>query len=331
VPAFIRDWLRLKGLPYSSFDRGAAQQEPLQAAGQRIAAGICYEDAYGSTLLPPMRSATMLLNVTNDSWFGHSPARYQHLQISRLRATGNRPSDGAGRQRWGVRGDRPSRRDRGLRPEYEANVMRGTLQPRARTHTLCTHRKLASRLPGAGFWPRGGLVGPAQDSALTGRPVRLAMLNFTTTRRSTSASSSPFTQFRGLVDMSLFVVRRMAFIASVVVAVGACSPHSSAAPQGVVQAPPAAATPAVEAPTPAQPVGTLNGRVLPDFATLVEQVGPAVVSVSVLEQAHQVRNSGRGGEEGDDPFRNFSAASAFPRLTRGRARPPLPPSSAAPG
>ena len=25
----------------------------------------------------------MLVNVTNDAWFGHSTARYQHLQISR--------------------------------------------------------------------------------------------------------------------------------------------------------------------------------------------------------------------------------------------------------
>ena len=34
-------------LPYSDFNRGAAQQPPLEAAGQRIAASVCYEDAYG--------------------------------------------------------------------------------------------------------------------------------------------------------------------------------------------------------------------------------------------------------------------------------------------
>jgi apolipoprotein N-acyltransferase len=130
VPGFIRNWLKLQGLPYSSFDRGAAQQEPLEAAGQRIAAGICYEDAYGSTLLPVMPTATMLLNVTNDSWFGHSTARYQHLQISRLRAmeTG-RPmvraaNDGVSAV-IGHRGEFIARA-----PEYEANVMRARLQPR---------------------------------------------------------------------------------------------------------------------------------------------------------------------------------------------------------
>ena len=130
VPKFIRNWLRLQGLPYSSFNRGAAQQEPLDAAGQKIAAGVCYEDAYGATLLPPMNTATMLLNVTNDSWFGHSTARYQHLQISRLRAmeTG-RPmvraaNDGVSAV-IGHRGEILT-----TAPEYEANVMRGSLQPR---------------------------------------------------------------------------------------------------------------------------------------------------------------------------------------------------------
>jgi serine protease Do len=62
----------------------------------------------------------------------------------------------------------------------------------------------------------------------------------------------------------------------------------------------------------------LNGRVLPDFATLVEQVGPAVVNVSVLEQAHQVRNSGRGGEEGDDPFQEFFRRFGIPAPDQGQ-------------
>ena len=130
VPGFIRSWLRLMSLPYSDFNRGAARQPPLEAAGQRIAAGVCYEDAYGSTLLPSMGDATMLLNVTNDSWFGHSTARFQHLQISRLRAmeTG-RPmvraaNDGVSAV-IGHRGEILARA-----PEYEANVMRANLQPR---------------------------------------------------------------------------------------------------------------------------------------------------------------------------------------------------------
>jgi apolipoprotein N-acyltransferase len=130
VPEFIRSWLKLMDLPYSSFDRGDAIQKPLEAAGQYIAASVCYEDGYGSTQLPALRTATMLVNVTNDSWFGRSTARYQHLQISRLRAReAGRPlvraaNDGVSAV-IGSRGEILARA-----PEYEANVMRADLQPR---------------------------------------------------------------------------------------------------------------------------------------------------------------------------------------------------------
>lgn len=130
VPGFVRQWLRLMTLPYSDFNRGPANPPPLEAAGQRIAAGVCYEDAYGSTQLPALRTATMLVNVTNDAWFGRSPARYQHLQISRMRAMeSGRPmvraaNDGVSAV-IGHRGEIVA-----MAPEYEANVLRAELQPR---------------------------------------------------------------------------------------------------------------------------------------------------------------------------------------------------------
>jgi apolipoprotein N-acyltransferase len=130
VPQFVRSWLRLMTLPYSDFNRGAAQQPPLSAAGQKVAAGVCYEDAYGATLLPVMDTATMLANVTNDSWFGHSTARHQHLQISRLRAmeTG-RPMVRAANDGISAVIDSQGKVIASA-PEYEANVMRSHVQPR---------------------------------------------------------------------------------------------------------------------------------------------------------------------------------------------------------
>ena len=118
--------------------------------------------------------------------------------------------------------------------------------------------------------------------------------------------------------MSLFVAKRLAGAAIVAFAVGACSPQSSvaAAPQAQAQAdtqPAPVAVPSQPASSP-QPVGTLNGRVLPDFATLVEQVGPAVVNVSVLEKAHRV--AGRGGEQ-DDQVEEFFKRFGLPS-PRGR-------------
>jgi apolipoprotein N-acyltransferase len=86
VPNFVRAWLRLMSLPYSDFTRGARNQPPLPAAHLQLGTTICYEDAYGSSMLSVLPQADVLVNVTNDAWFGHSSARHQHLQISRLRA-----------------------------------------------------------------------------------------------------------------------------------------------------------------------------------------------------------------------------------------------------
>lgn len=86
VPNFVRHWLRLLSLPYSDFRAGSAGQPPLRAGGARLAASICYEDAFGSAQLATVARSNLLVNVTNDAWFGRSPARYQHLQIARMRA-----------------------------------------------------------------------------------------------------------------------------------------------------------------------------------------------------------------------------------------------------
>ena len=57
-----------------------------RAAGQKLGLTICYEDAYGSSQLKILREATLLINVTNNAWFGNSTAPHQHLQIARTRA-----------------------------------------------------------------------------------------------------------------------------------------------------------------------------------------------------------------------------------------------------
>lgn len=85
VPSFVREWMKLQSLPYSDITPGDRHQPALRAAGQKIGATICYEDAYGSDQLEVLKEATLLVNVTNDAWFGDSPAAHQHLQISRMR------------------------------------------------------------------------------------------------------------------------------------------------------------------------------------------------------------------------------------------------------
>jgi apolipoprotein N-acyltransferase len=130
VPQFMRDWLRKMNLPSADFTRGAAYQEPLRAAGHRISASVCYEDAYGSTQLPALRDATLLVNVTNDAWFGRSSARYQHLQISRMRTqeTG-RPMVRAANDGVSAVIDHHGTVI-ARAPEYQPTVLRAELQPR---------------------------------------------------------------------------------------------------------------------------------------------------------------------------------------------------------
>jgi apolipoprotein N-acyltransferase len=86
VPQFMRTWLRLMSLPYADFTRGGPHQPPLPAAHLLLGTTVCYEDAYGSYMLSVLPRADALVNVTNDAWFGHSSARYQHFQIARMRA-----------------------------------------------------------------------------------------------------------------------------------------------------------------------------------------------------------------------------------------------------
>jgi apolipoprotein N-acyltransferase len=86
VPAFVRSWLRLMSLPYADITAGSENQPILSAAGQKLGLTICYEDAFGSRQLKVLRDATLLINVTNNAWYGDSTAPHQHLQIARMRA-----------------------------------------------------------------------------------------------------------------------------------------------------------------------------------------------------------------------------------------------------
>jgi len=86
VPAFVRGWMRLMNLPYTDFAPGRADPPPLALAGTRVAPTICYEDAFGAQQRVFFPDAELLVNVSNDAWFGDTRAPHQHLQIARMRA-----------------------------------------------------------------------------------------------------------------------------------------------------------------------------------------------------------------------------------------------------
>ncbi|MDE2117119.1 MAG: apolipoprotein N-acyltransferase [Betaproteobacteria bacterium] len=80
---FINEVLNI---PMGDLGRGDKQQVPLSIAGQRVAANICYEDVFGEEIIRALPQATLLVNVTNDAWYGHSHAAAQHNQMSQMRA-----------------------------------------------------------------------------------------------------------------------------------------------------------------------------------------------------------------------------------------------------
>ena len=87
VPAKVREWLRMMNLPFSDLTPGEDEQALLVAAdGTRLAVAICYEDSFGAEMLYAFPEAALLINVSNDAWFGDSIAPHQHLQIARMRS-----------------------------------------------------------------------------------------------------------------------------------------------------------------------------------------------------------------------------------------------------
>jgi apolipoprotein N-acyltransferase len=80
---FIRSVL---AIPLADQTPGPEDQPPFDAAGERVAVNICYEDAFGGELRSAAAAATLLVNVTNDAWYGRSLAAEQHNQIAAMRA-----------------------------------------------------------------------------------------------------------------------------------------------------------------------------------------------------------------------------------------------------
>lgn len=73
-------------IPMSDLSSGGTHQALLNLAGQRIAMNICYEDVFGEEIARALPQATLLLNASNDAWYGNSAAAIQHNQISQMRA-----------------------------------------------------------------------------------------------------------------------------------------------------------------------------------------------------------------------------------------------------
>ena len=83
---FLLSWMKDQ-LVIPMSDLSAGIDPPLlQLSGYQVGVSICYEDAYGNSLIDALPQAQLLVNVSNDAWFGDSLAPHQHLEIARGRA-----------------------------------------------------------------------------------------------------------------------------------------------------------------------------------------------------------------------------------------------------
>jgi apolipoprotein N-acyltransferase len=70
--------------------RAGTDRTPMQAGDARIGTFVCYESVFpGEVRVFADRGADLLVNISNDGWFGNSGAPEQHLNMARMRAIEN--------------------------------------------------------------------------------------------------------------------------------------------------------------------------------------------------------------------------------------------------
>ena len=73
-------------IPMSDLSPGSGPVAPITVNGVNYGMSICYEDAFGSEMRAQFPAANVLINVSNDAWFGDSTAPHQHQEIAAMRS-----------------------------------------------------------------------------------------------------------------------------------------------------------------------------------------------------------------------------------------------------
>ena len=73
-------------IPMSDLSSGTGPHVPMNLQGTAVGISICYEDVYGEEMRALLPASQLLVNVSNDAWFGNSAAPHQHEQKARMRA-----------------------------------------------------------------------------------------------------------------------------------------------------------------------------------------------------------------------------------------------------
>jgi len=78
--------LNYLNIPMSDFAAWPTAQLPMRLAGQPVGVSICYENEFGHLIRKSLPASAVLINLSEEGWFGNSLAPHQRLQMARMRA-----------------------------------------------------------------------------------------------------------------------------------------------------------------------------------------------------------------------------------------------------
>jgi apolipoprotein N-acyltransferase len=90
----LADWLKPLGVnplvvAPGAFSPGNAAERITGPKGIQIVPLICYEVIFAGPAMRQVRGADLIVNVTNDAWYGATPGPYQHFRQAQLRGVEN--------------------------------------------------------------------------------------------------------------------------------------------------------------------------------------------------------------------------------------------------
>ena len=98
IPFFerLRGIIKFFDLPMSNVSKGSNNQKNLNILNNvKVSTPICFDIAFSNTIRKMNKSSLLMINISNDTWFGNSIGPYQHLNLARIRSIEN--------NRWTIR------------------------------------------------------------------------------------------------------------------------------------------------------------------------------------------------------------------------------------
>ena len=80
--SWLLDYLQIPMSDFSSWK----QPQSLDCGGLKVALSICYEDAFSGEIRSNLNDGEVLVNISEDAWFGDSLAPHQRRQMAQMRA-----------------------------------------------------------------------------------------------------------------------------------------------------------------------------------------------------------------------------------------------------